>query len=54
MDKITRWEWHGSPIILVLLCFILPLGVMYFMSHLIKIESEVKDATELSDFLSKR
>ena len=54
MDKVTRYEWHGSGIILVLLCFFIitiPIGVVYFMTNLLRIETQVVDGTELSEFL---
>lgn len=54
MDKVTRYEWHGSWIVLVLLCFFvitIPLGVVYFMTRLLKIETQVPDGTKLSVFL---
>ena len=54
MDKVTRYEWHGNGIVLVVLCFLvitMPLAVMYFMTHLLKIETQVADGTKLSDFL---
>lgn len=57
MDKVTRFEWHGNGIILVLLCFFvvtIPLAVVYFMSHLLRIETQVADGTKLSDFLRSR
>ena len=57
MDKVTRYEWHGSGIILVLLCFFvitLPLAVVYFMSKLLRIETQVVDGTKLSEFLQSR
>lgn len=57
MDKVTRYEWHGSWIILVLLCFFvitIPVGVLYFMTHLLKIETQVADGTKLSEFLRSR
>ena len=57
MDKVTRWEWHGNGLILLLLCLtgiLIPLGVVYFVTHLIRIETEVKDAAALSDYLDQR
>ena len=57
MDKVTRYEWHGSGIILFLLCILgvtIPLAVVYFMTHLLRIETQVADAEKLSEFLSKR
>lgn len=54
MDKVTRYEWHGSGIILVLLCLLgitIPLAVVYFMSKLLRIETQVTDGTKLSEFL---
>ncbi len=57
MDKVTRYEWYGSGIILVLLCILgitIPLAVVYFMSKLLRIETEVADGTKLSDFLQAR
>ena len=57
MDKITRYEWHGSGIILVLLCLLgitLPFAVVYFITNLLRIETEVADGTKLSEFLQAR
>ena len=56
MDKVTRWEWHGSGLILLVLCLtgiLIPLGVIYFVTHRIRMETEVKDAAALSDFLDR-
>lgn len=57
MDKVTRYEWQGSGIILVLLCIpgiTIPLAVVYFMSYLLRIETQVADAEKLSEFLRAR
>ena len=57
MDKVTRYEWHGSGILLVLLCILgitLPFAVVYFMTHLLRIETQVSDGTKLSEFLAAR
>jgi len=57
MDKVTRYEWHGSWIILVLLCVFvitIPLAVVYFMSRLLRIETQVADGTKLSEFLRSK
>jgi hypothetical protein len=57
MDKITRWEWHGNTLILILLCItgiLLPCGAVYFMTNILKIESEMKDSDALSTFLDAR
>ncbi|HYG21456.1 MAG TPA: hypothetical protein VEH04_01655 [Verrucomicrobiae bacterium] len=57
MDKVTRYEWHGSWIILVLLCFFvitIPLAVVYFTSKLLTIETQVPDGSKLSDYLRTR
>jgi hypothetical protein len=57
MDKVTRYEWHGSWIVLLLLFFLgitIPVAVVYFVTHLLKIETEVADGTKLSEFLNKR
>ena len=54
MDKVTRYEWHGSGIILVLLCILgitIPFAVVYFITNLLRIETEVADGTKLSEFL---
>jgi hypothetical protein len=54
MDKVTRYEWHGNTFILVLLCLtglLIPLAVVYFMTNLLKIETEVKDSAALSEFI---
>ena len=57
MDKVTRYEWHGSWLILTLLGFFvvtIPIGIVYFMTHLLKIETQVADGTKLSEFLQSR
>jgi len=57
MDKVTRYEWQGSGIMLVLLCLLgitIPLAVMYFMTHLLRIETQVADSEKLSEFLRAR
>ena len=57
MDKVTRYEWHGSGIILVLLCILgitIPFAVVYFMTNLLRIETEIADGTKLSEFLQAR
>jgi hypothetical protein len=57
MDKVTRYEWHGSVALLILLCFLgitIPWAVVYFMRKLLMIETEVTDGTELSEFLEAR
>ncbi len=57
MDKVTRYEWHGSGVVLVLLCVLgvtIPLAVVYFMSKLLRIETEVADGVKLSEFLDAR
>jgi hypothetical protein len=54
MDKVTRYEWQGSGVILILLCLLgitIPLAVVYFMTHLLRIETEVTDGEKLSEFL---
>jgi hypothetical protein len=57
MDQVTRYEWHGSGIVLVLLFFFgitIPFAVVYFMTHLLTIETQVADGAKLSDFLQAR
>jgi len=57
MDKVTRYEWHGSGVVLMLLCLLgitIPLAVVYFMSKLLRIETEVADGAKLSEFLDAR
>jgi hypothetical protein len=57
MDKVTRYEWHGSVIVLVLLSFLvitIPVALVYFMSNLLKIETQVADGTKLSDFFRSK
>jgi hypothetical protein len=57
MDKVTRYEWEGSGLILVLLCLLgitIPLAVVYFMTHLLRIETQVADGEKLSEFLRAR
>ena len=57
MDTITRYEWEGSGILLVLLCILgitIPLAVVYFMTNLLRIETQVADGEKLSEFLRAR
>jgi hypothetical protein len=57
MDKVTRYEWEGSYVLLLLFCILgvtLPLAVVYFMNNLLRIETEVKDGEDLVDFLRSR
>ena len=57
MDKVTRYEWEGSGAILVLLCVLgitIPLAVVYFMTHLLRIETQVADGEKLAEFLHAR
>ena len=57
MDKVTRYEWHGSAVILVLLSILgitLPFAVVYFITNLLRIETAVSDGTKLSEFLQAR
>ena len=42
---------------LVLLCLLgitIPLAVVYFMTHLLRIETQIADAEKLSEFLRER
>jgi hypothetical protein len=57
MDKVTRYEWHGSGVILLLLFILgitLPLAVVYFLSNLLRIETQLADGQKLSEFLRAR
>ena len=57
MDKVTRYEWQGNGIYLVLLCLLgvtIPIAVVYYMDNLLKIETEVADAAKLTDFLDAK
>ena len=57
MDKVTRYEWHGRAIILVVLSIFvitIPLAAVYFVSNLLRIETTVSDSEKLSDFLRSR
>ena len=57
MDKVTRYEWEGSSVILILLCILgitIPLAVIYFMTHLLRIETQVADGEKLAEFLRQK
>jgi len=57
MDKVTRYEWQGSGFILMLLCLLgitIPLAIVYFITNLLRIETEVSDGEKLSEFLRAR
>ncbi len=54
MGRVTRYQWQGSTVILVLLClpvFTIPVAVVYFMVNLLQIETEVADGEKLSELL---
>ena len=57
MDKVTRYEWQGNTLLLILMCilgFTLPLAAVYFMNNLLRIETQVPDGEKLADFLRDR
>jgi hypothetical protein len=57
MDKVTRYEWQGDSVILILLCLLgitIPMAIVYFMTHLLRIETQVADGEKLSEFLNAR
>ena len=57
MDKVTRYEWRGSWLLLTLMGFFvitIPIGIVYFMTHLLKIETQVADAAKLSGYLDSK
>lgn len=57
MDKVTRYEWQGNGALLVLLCILgvtIPLAVVYFITQLLRIDTEFADAEKLSEFLRSR
>jgi hypothetical protein len=57
MDTVTRYEWEGSGFVLILLCLLgitIPLAVVYFITNLLRIETEVSDGEKLSEFLRAR
>jgi hypothetical protein len=57
MDKVTRYEWQGSGFVLILLALLgitIPLAVVYFITNLLRIETDVSDGEKLSEFLRAR
>ena len=43
MKRITRWEWHGSGLLLLVLSVsmvLIPFAVVHFITHLVMIEHE--------------
>lgn len=57
MDKVARYEWQASGVVLVLLCILgitIPLAIVYFTTHLLRIETEVADGEKLSECLRAR
>jgi len=57
MDKVSRYEWQGSGLILILLCLLgitIPMAVVYYMNNLLRIETQVADGEKLADFLRAR
>jgi hypothetical protein len=57
MDKVTRYEWHGNWLILLLLCILgitLPFAVVYFVTNLLSIETQVADGSKLSEYLESK
>lgn len=54
MDKVTRYEWQGNGILLVVLCLLgvtIPIAVVYYMENLLRIKTEVADGEKLTEFL---
>jgi len=57
MDKVTRYEWHGSGFILFVLFilgFTFPFAVVYFMTNLLRVETEIEDAEKFAAFMAAR
>ncbi|MHB8860933.1 MAG: hypothetical protein ACYC6N_00910 [Pirellulaceae bacterium] len=57
MDTVTRYDWHGNYFILLLLFvpgITVPWAVVYFMTHLLCIETQVPDGETLSGYLRAR
>lgn len=57
MDRVTYYAWHGRAGTLTVLCllvFTIPLAVVYFLTRLVRIETEVQDAAALSELLRAR
>ena len=56
-ERVTHYEWHGNLLVLVALFALvitIPLAAVYFLTRLIKVETLIANADELSDFLEKR
>jgi len=54
MDKVTRYEWHGNGFVLIGLCLLgitLPLAAVYFVTNILRIETEVSDGEKLMQYL---
>ena len=57
MDKVTRYEWNGSGVLLCVMCILgitIPVAVVYFITNLLRIETQVTDSEKLSEFLRSR
>lgn len=57
MDKVARYDWQGSGIILILLCVLgitIPLTAVYFMTPLLRIETQVADGEKLAESMRAR
>ena len=57
MDTVTRYEWQGNNVILILLWILgvtIPLGIVNLITHLLRIETQVPDGEKLSEFLRER
>jgi len=57
MDTVTRHEWHGNWLIFFLLCIFgitIPFAILYFITNLLTIRTEVTDSEKLSEYLETR
>jgi hypothetical protein len=46
MKRITKWEWHGNGLLLLVLSVsvvLIPFAVVYFITNLVMIEHEEPD-----------
>ena len=57
MDKVTRYEWHGNTLVLLILfltVITIPTGLVYLFINFIAIETEIDDGEKFSEYLRSR
>jgi len=49
MGKLTRYEFLGNKLVLLILCTLLPLGIVYFLQCSVLVEEEMENPSEFLD-----